>query len=1253
MKRALTAVFPLLVALLVGACGARVQTGARPTIELLRQRAADRPDDPDAQRELAFGELLMEGGDPDRAGGQLERALDLAHDDERIIYLLGVHYELTGHPGAALSHYLSALEAASHSERGIAPFVAEAAAKGVLELEDVAPGWAEHTKERLVPLASSPGYMGAPARHVVGRLLMEIAFRHGAIDEVATLAADDGCITELRSAGPFGPWELLGFDEAFPPESDAELRDSYDLGPTRGVRATRELGARGCAIHLGGGPIAEGGTTYVEAFVEIPRAGEYVVRVETPNSVELFIDGDSAARLDHRVEPMVRTTFHRHHFDSGRHRVLAKVTTRHPNPVIALSISDHFGQSAAGAPSAPSHDNFASGAGLGRPRGDGVFEAYLRAQIALSRGDPVGARRALRRELPERRASPVMLQLASVVALGDPLRPNDMRRDAARRYLRQAHRRDGSAWFPVVELAKLDAADGRLLAALHALEGAEERWPEVLGFPLTRADLLFARGWDAQAEREIEKAREVAPDSCAPLRGALAAAERHLRYEQMDRLADQMVACDARNTTRFSLALRARDWERASAELERLESLEPPQTRLALMSSEIAVARGRGDDAAVGRILARMAELSPRSITPPIDIADRRMATGNLDGARQELHDAVTREPAALGELRMISRAIGGEFALSEFRLDGAAVIREFEASGHEYDEPEVLVLDYTVVRVFEDGSTLDLTHNIWRVQADEALDERGEFTPPPGAHMLTLHTIKADGRRLEADPIEGKDSISLPSLEPGDYVEYEYVTTGEPVHAFPGGFLGDRFYFRSFETPYDKSQLTMVMPRGMEPLVDPRGPAPTTEERLEDDLRILRWTARESRPIPAEPSSVSPKEYLPSINVGIRATWPSFVESLRDALADQDVHDPAARALVARVLGHARNARQRVKAERLYRWVLDNVENNNDVFGLAPSMLADRTGNRARLLQYLFGLAGVRSKLVIARTLAADATPTELPDPETYQHLLVMVGEGDHAVFLSTVDRGAPFGYVPPQLRGEPALVLDASAGQVEIPNAEIGADRRSIEIELTVQRNGSATAEVVETFRGAPAIAWRRDLESIPAAMLEHRFEEGYVARIVPGATLSSLTVSGREDIEQPLVFTYSFDVSQLGQVQSGRRRIPTLYPTILAPVYARLGERTTTELVAPGVDVDVRITLRAAGGLSLPAPPREVRIADPSGSSLRMRASREGDALVLEREVRVPVMRVPADEYARFAAFCRRVDEAEAAELALPQN
>ena len=99
------------------------------------------------------------------------------------------------------------------------------------------------------------------------------------------------------------------------------------------------------------------------------------------------------------------------------------------------------------------------------------------------------------------------------------------------------------------------------------------------------------------------------------------------------------------------------------------------------------------------------------------------------------------------------------------------------------------------------------------RVQSQEAVDENGEFSMPEGARLLTLHTVKADGTRLEPDAIAGKSSLSLPNLAPGDYVEFETVRGESPSVGFPGGYLGDRFYFKSFEVPFDHSELVVVLP--------------------------------------------------------------------------------------------------------------------------------------------------------------------------------------------------------------------------------------------------------------------------------------------------------------------------------------------------------------------------------------------------------------------------------------------------------
>jgi hypothetical protein len=570
-----------------------------------------------------------------------------------------------------------------------------------------------------------------------------------------------------------------------------------------------------------------------------------------------------------------------------------------------------------------------------------------------------------------------------------------------------------------------------------------------------------------------------------------------------------------------------------------------------------------------------------------------------------------------------------------------------------------VLVFDYMAVRLFEDGSSIELVHTVQKAQSDEAIDELAEVHVPEGARVLTLQNIKPDGRRLEPDAIAGKDAISLPSMASGDYVELEYLLHEPSSEAFPRGYLGDRFYFKSFETPFDYSHMVVVLPEDMPYSVDPRGAAPEVQERIEDGLRVLSFKVEQSAPAVPEPGSVSAKEYLPSIRVGVRAGWPAMVESIRDALVDRDLYDPQMAALAEQVVGDAAPGDHRLRAERLYGWVLENVENNNDMFSQASSMVRARAGNRARVLKYLLSLAGVPAELSLVRSATNDATESQMADGETFEHLLVRLGEGQQSQWLFTAERWAPFGFIPPLLRDQPALSLGAEhpAERMHLPPTREGEDRREMVLDVKLRADGSARVDVVETVHGAGAVSWRSQLESVPAAELEHRFAEEYVARLMPGATLAALEIDGREQQAESIRLDYSFDVPVLGRKVSGGWALPSMLAQKLAANYAAVPSRTTEQLV--GNPLDMRVVLRFSfpPGARKPEVPEDVRLeaAVPGRPSYTMTAGYDDGTLVIERQVRVPLMRVSPRAYPAFAAFCRMVDTAEARELVvgLPQE
>jgi tetratricopeptide (TPR) repeat protein len=1223
--------FSLALMLSADGCGGATTAPTRVGIEAIRRRAAERPNDPAAQALWAEAEFLMEDGDPVAAERAIARALEIAPEDPKLHLLHGLERHLHGAPDAALDALLRALTLARTSRDPDAANIAEIALVLVAELDDAVPRFGERVRAVLEPLHADPGAIGPITRHAIGTLLIELAYRRGDIDTVRALSRAQGCPTEWRVAGPFGPRQLLSFDRALPPEEPGPLADAYDLGPGRGVRATRTLEPRGCTLHLGGGPVAGPGTTYSEAEVTVPAAGEYLIRLESPNSVVLFVDDREVARVDRRREPRGRLTFHPIHLEAGAHRILVKTTTRHPNPVLIVALVPLVGEV----------EDFDR-----PPAGEGPLATLLRAARHLARADFVQAREVLGPALRDDDAAAPMLIFGAIAAFLHPLMGPQVAADEARRLLIQAAARDERAWYPRFQLARLEPD---ALERISSLRSAMERWPEVIAIALELVDALEARGWEAQTDEVIAHAARAVPDACRPRRAAMHSALRRERHGEVGRLAEEVVACDARSDARLQHLVRQRRWEEARAELARIAALEPSSALFQRLDAELTLARGQSDDAAVDRLLAHLAELQPRSEAVAVMQADRMLAAGDAPAAQARISSALDERPDGAGHLWRLLRAVGGDFPLEPFRLDGAQVIRDFERSGRSYDGPKVLVLDYTVVYVCPDGSTLELTHNIIRLQSEEAVDQEGEFRPPDDAQLLTLRTVKADGRRLEPDEIQGKDTISMPNLAVGDYVEFEYVRAEPAPAGFPHGVVGDRFYFQSFEVPFDRSELTVILPESIRPSIDRRGPAPDAEETVENGRRVLRWRVLGSRPRPLEPGSVSAREYLPSVLWAHNATWDAYVESLRDLLADRDLRDPAHERLVREIVGRDGPHTPEAIARRIYHWVIENIDDSPDPFGQAATMVHSRAGNRARVLVYLLRLAGLEAELALARSFANDRTPSEIADEETYSFFVVRMRGSHGPLWLWTGARGAPFGFLPlePMIRGQEALVLSERAERTRVAAPDVESDRARIEVELRLDGEGGAHAEVTETFHGATAVAWRAQLDGVAAAQLEDAFARRYVAQIAGGARLTQLSITGRNEPDEPLVLRYGFDVEQLGRLEGRTHALPQLYRVGLVSNFARIARRTTTQVVTGGArDVVMRVILPE--GAHPPGLPAERHASGPHGMEASWRSSIDGRVVTIERRTRIPQARVAPEEYPAFQRFCRTVDEFEETEI-----
>lgn len=1204
--------------------GSTVATAADELAQL-RELARSRPNDPAIWSELAAIEFIGDGGDPELARSTIDHARELTPGSAELALLSGWEHRGRGRLDAALDDFIVAVTVARTSDDAVAPLIAEVGIDAVAGLR----GGVANYDARAIPLLEAvlaePARLGTMAVDGAAQQLIRHHRRRGEPAAAAAIAERLGCLREWRTVGPFGPYAMSSFDQMLPAESATTLAASYELGGGRGEEATRDADVWACTVTLSGGRLVGPGSTIAETTVRVAEAGMHLLTIDTSGSFKVYVDGELVSTVDRRSAWHAIFVHIPLELSAGEHRVRLKVTTRREGVSIG-AILDRADRLGAG---------YDPTRGVEVPEADSYVSAALRALVLRGRGDSVGAREA-GALLAGPNPSAFALMLLTDIVGSDPYLSGQRREELVEELTRRAAARDPQALNPALRLALSEQGS---VESFQALGAVAERFGESPTVQLTWARLLAQRGEPFAAERAIRAVIERIPEQCSALSQLRRLLRQQGRVADNNALVENTMTCDATSTARLLLMRRQRSWPEARVELERLR---PLRTEASMRGLELGLALASNQPEVVTRLRAEIEAENYEAWEPRLHRIDRMMAVGEASGALSLLEESVVEEPARMAPLRSLRRDLTGQGDLEAFRMDGPEIIERFEASGRSYEQGEVLVFDYMVTRVYPDGSSRHLVHQIFKIQSEESLERLGQLSL--GGDILTLRSIKPDGQQLEPERIAGLDSIPLTNLAIGDYVEYEYVYhSGARAD---GGFLSGGWLFQSYDKPFDFSQIVVVFPEAMDLVVESRGPVPEAVEARADGLRRLTYTVHESAALVREPRTVPRPAVLPYLRFGVIASWEGYFRAVYDGQLDRDPYDPAAARQVAQILDGVGEAPWEVRAERLLRWVTQNIEASEGWAGLAPVMLAARQGHRTRVLRYLLGIAGIEAKLVLARNYGS-REPGVLPEGRLYPAALLLVEpEGAEPVYLWGEERGAPFRHLPSSFYGQVGVVLEEGFREVTLPDPGLEVDRRAIEVDVQLGRGGAATISVVETSHGAQAVSWRTRIEQIPEADLERVMGEAYVPQTIPGGVMTSVAFEGLEDPEAPVVLRYTAEVASFGREAGGARRLPALFVSDLARALAPLPTRTTTEssaLVASNVSVRVQ---SAGGGIQGP-PDLEL-----SGQGARYtRTSRtEGTAFILERSLRMQQGYVPVAQYADFARFCRSVTEAERAEVSV---
>jgi hypothetical protein len=397
------------------------------------------------------------------------------------------------------------------------------------------------------------------------------------------------------------------------------------------------------------------------------------------------------------------------------------------------------------------------------------------------------------------------------------------------------------------------------------------------------------------------------------------------------------------------------------------------------------------------------------------------------------------------------------------------------------------------------------------------------------------------------------------------------------------------------------------------------------------------RWRVDQSPPAQTEPDSPPITEFLPSVRVGWGISLDATLAKLVDLAADETPLDPRLRARALELVKGVPAGATDERARRLYRWVVEHVQDGKETDG--RRVVNGGTGSRQAAFRYMLRLLGVESQLAVVKNRLATPPLGKMSEVEEYDALVMRVPTDKGLRWMYVRDKFAPYGYVPAELREQPAIVLSGDVPH-EVVHAPGATDSVLYEGRADVRDDGSASLDMTLTFSGNRAIAWRNALDQIAQAKLYDFVERELVAPSFAGGHVRDLKVDDAASLDQPLVMHVRMEVPELAKmVHAGLTLHPPFAPNLAQ--LAALPSRHTPLLRRGSWRAEVRLHVVLPDALKMP-------------SDMVRGEARDGDALVVVKDVvnghaidfarlvDLPAGRVqPGEEYARWQKFTRDAD------------
>lgn len=500
---------------------------------------------------------------------------------------------------------------------------------------------------------------------------------------------------------------------------------------------------------------------------------------------------------------------------------------------------------------------------------------------------------------------------------------------------------------------------------------------------------------------------------------------------------------------------------------------------------------------------------------------------------------------------------------------------------------------------------------------------------------------------------------ITVPSLRPGDVLEYQFVRT--IVNPLTPGQFWTSYDFKDRGIVLDE-QLEINVPKARQiKLKSEPGAEPKITE--DGDRRVYRWKHSHSDD---DEESTKPKQHpmrrhdedeLPSAQLTTFESWQQLGDWYAALEKDRRQPNDAIKAKAAELVQGKTTGMDKVKA--LYDFVSRDFRYVSLSFGLgryqphaASEVLANSYGDckdKNTLLAALLAAQGFQSTSVLIGS--QHKLDPDVPSPSQFDHVITRVPVDGQEVWLDSTNGVGPFGMLAFPLRDKQALAI-AAEGASALVRTPANLPFESYDhshIEGSLNDTGKLTAHFGASARGDAELALRYALRQIPNNKWKNVFDMMLSNTPMKGGEITNLKVGDPSNTDNP--FEIGFDVS-VSNYFDWAASDPKLYLPVIG---FQVGPPPDDDVKNPkpfklgglnDASFDVKLSVPAKYGVRLPIGVDVKRDYAEYHSSYKF----DSGQLVATRKLQTLMTEIPYERRDDYAAFRRTVEADQAQTIAL---